>query len=93
MAQFYVYIHSDPVTGLVRYVGKGKQMSSEAVENNRNAQLGLKHKPCSDETKSKIAAGNKGKVRTEEQNQINSIVRKGKPWSEARRNAQLRKVG
>ncbi len=54
------------------------------------AKTGVSH-PISDETKRKISAANSGLIRSREYCERMSAARKRKPWSEARRKAQLTK--
>ena len=59
---------------------------------NGGANKGKKYGPQSDETKAKRSAAMKqvpGRVWTEEEKANRSMLQKGKPWSEARRAAQL----
>jgi len=81
---------------------KGAKRTPEAKAKMSISRKGIKRGPCTLETKMKISAANKGKIRdpvTEEvKNKISNTMKgrpnlalKGKPWSAARRAAQLKK--
>jgi hypothetical protein len=66
---------------------RGIPKTPEARAKMRAAKLGKKLPPFSREHCEKIGDANRGKRRTPEQCRVNSLVHKGKPWSEARRAA------
>lgn len=86
--------HTDEARAKISAAGAGRIFSDERKAKIGATKIGNKYnvgRPCSEETKRKISDAQKGRKKPEHFVLKMSLDRKGKPWTQARRDAQIRK--